>query len=421
MKISRDKIRQQALLTGRRTLELGKEAGGRVRRFYRRTWIILGGAAVVAAGGLWWWLRPEPAKPVWPVVEVEPVQTDDIELYGEYVGRIRAQQFVEIRARVEGFLEKMMFEEGTYVRKGQPLFIIDPKLYRAHANKARAQLNKDKAMALKAERDLQRIRPLYEQNAASQLDLDNAIASYESATAAVAMSEADLTQTETALSYTTVSSPISGYISERSVDIGTLVGPNGKSLLATVVKSDTVRVDFSMTGLDYLKSKARNVNLGQKDSTRKWDPYITITLADNTQYPLRGLVDFADPQVDPETGTFSVRAEMANPDRILLPGQFTKVRLLLDVREDATVVPTKSVVIEKGGAYIFVIRPDSIAERRLIELGPEVNNRVIVERGVVPGEKIVVEGFHKLTHGDKVAPVPVPEKSSATETEASEK
>ena len=421
MKISRDKIRQQALLTGRRTLELGKEAGGRVRRFSRRTWIILGGAAVVAAGGLWWWLRPEPAKPVWPVVEVEPVQTDDIELYGEYVGRIRAQQFVEIRARVEGFLEKMMFEEGTYVRKGQPLFIIDPKLYRAHANKARAQLNKDKAMALKAERDLQRIRPLYEQNAASQLDLDNAIASYESATAAVAMSEADLTQTETALSYTTVSSPISGYISERSVDIGTLVGPNGKSLLATVVKSDTVRVDFSMTGLDYLKSRARNVNLGQKDSTRKWDPYITITLADNTQYPLRGLVDFADPQVDPETGTFSVRAEMANPDRILLPGQITKVRLLLDVREDATVIPTKSVVIEKGGAYVFVIRPDSIAERRLIELGPEVNNRVIVERGVVPGEKIVVEGFHKLTHGDKVDPVPVPEKSSATETEASEK
>ena len=421
MKISRDKIRQQALLTGRRTLELGKEAGGRVRRFSRRTWIILGGAAVVAAGGLWWWLRPEPAKPVWPVVEVEPVQTDDIELYGEYVGRIRAQQFVEIRARVEGFLEKMMFEEGTYVRKGQPLFIIDPKLYRAHANKARAQLNKDKAMALKAERDLQRIRPLYEQNAASQLDLDNAIASYESATAAVAMSEADLTQTETALSYTTVSSPISGYISERSVDIGTLVGPNGKSLLATVVKSDTVRVDFSMTGLDYLKSRARNVNLGQKDSTRKWDPYITITLADNTQYPLRGLVDYADPQVDPETGTFSVRAEMANPDRILLPGQITKVRLLLDVREDATVVPTKSVVIEKGGAYVFVIRPDSIAERRMIELGPEVDNRVIVERGVVPGEKIVVEGFHKLTHGDKVDPVPAPAKSRVTETEASEK
>ena len=421
MKLSREKIVQQAARAGRRTLQLGEEAGGRIRRLSKRSWLILAGIAVLIVGGLWWWLRPEPVKPILPVVQVEPAETDDIELYGEYVGRIRAQQFVEIRARVEGFLEKMLFEEGTYVKKGQPLFIIDPKLYEARVNKAKAQLNKDKALELKADRDLKRIRPLYEQNAASQLDLDNAIASYESATASVAMSEADLTQAETAFSYTTVSSPLSGYISERSVDIGTLVGPNGKSLLATVVKSDTVRVDFSMTGLDYLKSKARNVNLGQKDSTRKWDPYITITLADNTQYPLRGLVDFADPQVDPETGTFSVRAEMANPDRILLPGQFTKVRLLLDVREDATVVPTKSVVIEKGGAYIFVIRPDSIAERRLIELGPEVNNRVIVERGVVPGEKIVVEGFHKLTHGDKVDPVPVPEKSSATETEASEK
>lgn len=402
-----------------------KKAASRVAhvriRLSRGQWIGVIAGLVVVTVLLVILLRPRPAAVVLPVVAVEPVTTEDVNIYGDYVGRIRAQQFVEIRARVEGFLEKMLFEEGTYVKKGQPLFIIDPKLYEARVNKAKAQLNKDKALELKADRDLKRIRPLYEQNAASQLDLDNAIASYESATASVAMSEADLTQAETALSYTTVSSPLSGYISERSVDIGTLVGPNGKSLLATVVKSDTVRVDFSMTGLDYLKSKARNVNLGQKDSTRKWDPYITITLADNTQYPLRGLVDFADPQVDPETGTFSVRAEMANPDRILLPGQFTKVRLLLDVREDATVVPTKSVVIEKGGAYIFVIRPDSIAERRLIELGPEVNNRVIVERGVVPGEKIVVEGFHKLTHGDKVAPVPVPEKSSATETEASEK
>ena len=402
-----------------------KKAASRAARvrvkLSRRQWIAIACAAIVAGVLLVVLLRPRPASVTLPVVAVEPVATEDVNIYGDYVGRIRAQQFVEIRARVEGFLEKMLFEEGTYVKKGQPLFIIDPKLYEARVNKAKAQLNKDKALELKADRDLKRIRPLYEQNAASQLDLDNAIASYESATASVAMSEADLTQAETALSYTTVSSPLSGYISERSVDIGTLVGPNGKSLLATVVKSDTVRVDFSMTGLDYLKSRARNVNLGQKDSTRKWDPYITITLADNTQYPLRGLVDFADPQVDPETGTFSVRAEMANPDRILLPGQFTKVRLLLDVREDATVVPTKSVVIEKGGAYIFVIRPDSIAERRLIELGPEVNNRVIVERGVVPGEKIVVEGFHKLTHGDKVDPVPVPEKSSATETEASEK
>ena len=402
-----------------------KKAASRAARvrvkLSRRQWIAIACAAIVAGLLLALLLRPRPASVTLPVVAVEPVTTEDVNIYGDYVGRIRAQQFVEIRARVEGYLEKMLFAEGTYIKKGQTLFVIDPLVYRARVDKAKAQLNKARAQALKAKRDLDRIRPLYQQSAASQLELDNAIASYESAAADVVVGEADLTQAEMTLGYTNVKSPIAGYISERNADIGTLVGPNGKSLLATVVKSDTVRVDFSMTGLDYLKSKARNVNLGQKDSTRKWDPYITITLADNTQYPLRGLVDFADPQVDPETGTFSVRAEMANPDRILLPGQFTKVRLLLDVREDATVVPTKSVVIEKGGAYIFVIRPDSIAERRLIELGPEVNNRVIVERGVVPGEKIVVEGFHKLTHGDKVDPVPVPEKSSATETEASEK
>ena len=405
MKLSREKIVQQAARAGRRTLQLGEEAGGRIRRLSKRSWLILAGIAVLIVGGLWWWLRPEPVKPILPVVQVEPAETDDIELYGEYVGRIRAQQFVEIRARVEGFLEKMLFEEGTYVKKGQPLFIIDPKLYEARVNKAKAQLNKDKALELKADRDLKRIRPLYEQNAASQLDLDNAIASYESATASVAMSEADLTQAQMTLGYTSVQSPIAGYISERNADIGTLVGPSGKSLLATVVKSDTVRVDFSMTALDYLRSKARNVNLGHRDSTRKWDPYITVTLADGSEYPYRGLVDFADPQVDPQTGTFSVRAEMANPDHILLPGQFTKVRLLLDVREDAVVVPSKAIEIEKGGAYIYVVRPDSIVEKRFVETGPEWGNNIVVERGLVRGEDIVVEGYHKLQHGMKVEPV----------------
>ena len=405
MKLSHEKIVQQAARAGRRTLQLGEEAGGRIRRLSKRSWLILAGIAVLIVGGLWWWLRPEPVKPILPVVQVEPAETDDIELYGEYVGRIRAQQFVEIRARVEGFLEKMLFEEGTYVKKGQPLFIIDPKLYEARVNKAKAQLNKDKALELKADRDLKRIRPLYEQNAASQLDLDNAIASYESATASVAMSEADLTQAQMTLGYTSVQSPISGYISERNADIGTLVGPSGKSLLATVVKSDTVRVDFSMTGMDYLRSKERNVNLGQKDSTRRWNPYITVTLPDNSRYPLRGLVDFADPQVDPETGTFSVRAEMPNPDHILLPGQFTKVKLLLDVRENAVVVPSKAIVIEKGGAYIFVVRPDSVVEKPFIETGPELDNKTVVERGLLSGERIVVEGYHKLNHGMRVEAV----------------
>ena len=361
----------------------------------------IAGAVVLAiiAVALYFIFRKRPQPEVHPTVVVETVTTDDMEIYGEYVGRIRAQQFVEIRARVEGYLEEMLFEEGTYIKKDQVLFVIDPKLYKARVDGARAQLQKDKALELKAKRDLDRIRPLFEQNAASQLDLDNAIASYESAVSAVIMSEADLAQAELALGYTTVRSPISGYISERNVDIGTLVGPGGKSLLATIVKSDTVRVDFSMTAHDYLRSKERNVNLGHQDPTRGWNPYITVTLADDSVYPYEGLVDFADPQVDPQTGTFSVRAEMPNPDHVLLPGQFTKVKLLLDVREGAVVVPSKAVIIEKGGAFIYVIRPDNVAERRFIELGPETDNMMIVERGLIPGERIVVEGYHKLMPG----------------------
>jgi len=350
-------------------------------------------------------LRPKPMPPAPPVVEVEKVEIEDVNIYGEYVGRVRAQQLVEIRARVEGYLEKMLFAEGTYIKKGQTLFIIDPRIYQARVNKAKAQLNKAKAQELKAKRDLDRIRPLYAENAASQLDLDNAVAAYESALADAVVCQADLTQAEMTLGYTSVQSPISGYISERNADIGTLVGPGGQSLLATVVKSDTVRIDFSMTSLDYLRSKERNVNLGHRDSTRHWNPFITVTLADGRPYPYSGPVDFADPQVDPKTGTFSVRAEMPNPDHTLLPGQFTKVKLLMDVREKAVVVPSKAIVIENGGAYIFVVRPDNIVERRFVETGPESGNNTVIERGLSAGEMIVVEGTHKLAHGMKVTAV----------------
>ncbi len=358
--------------------------------------------------------RPRPASAPLPVVAVSPVTVSDVNIYGEYAGRIRAQQFVEVRARVEGYLEKMFFEEGTHIDKGQTMFLIDRKVYKALAEKARAQLNKARANALKAERDLARIRPLYEQNAASQLDLDNAEAAYESAKAEESVAAADLTQAELVLSYTTVTSPISGYVSERVADIGTLVGPGGKSLLATVVKSDTVLVDFSMTALDYLNSKNRDVNIGQKSESRQWEPYVTVTMADGSEYPFKGLVDFASPQVDPATGTFSVRAEMPNPDHVLLPGEFTRVKVLKDVRTDAIEVPAKALEIERGGAYVYVVRPDSVVERRFVETGPEAGNYRVIERGLSADELIVTEGFHKLRHGMKVQPVAAAADSTST-------
>lgn len=386
----------------------GKKVMNKIRRLNKppRWAVFLAAALSVAFIGLVIYLKwPKPAPPVYPTVQAEPLMVEDVEIYVEYAGKIKARQHVEIRARVEGYLERMFFEEGGYVKKNELLYSIDPKLYRARVEKASAQLKKNTALMQKAERDLQRIRPLYEQNAASQLDLDNAIAAYEAAQAEVVMSEADLAQAEIALSYTEVRSPISGFISESSADIGTLVGPGGKSLLATVVNSDTVEVNFSMTGLDYLKSKERNVNLGKRIEDRNWNPYVTITIADNREYPIKGMVDFADPKVDPNTGTFSVRAQMPNPDHILLPGQLTKVRLLMDVYEDAIVVPSKALVIEKGGAYVFVLRRDSIVEKRFVELGPEVRNKTVIERGLGADEMIIVEGYHKLSHGMRVDPV----------------
>lgn len=363
-------------------------------------------AVVCVAVALIFLLRPKHVEEILPIVGVDTIRTRNVEVYGEFPGKIRAQQFVEVRARVEGYLEKMMFAEGTRVNKDQVLFIIDPKQYKAQVDRAEALVAKNKAIALKAERDLARIKPLFEQKAASQLDLDNAVAAYESAKADVNVSEANLTEARLALSYTTVRSPISGYISERHVDIGTLVGPGAQSLLANVVKSDTVLVEFKMTDLDYQKSKARNVNLGQQDTSRHWNPYVTITLADKSQYKYKGLVDFADPLVDAKSGTFSVRAEMPNPERELLPGQFTNVKVLLDVRENAVAVPTKAITIEKSGTFIFVVKRDGTVEKRFIQTGPEVGNVTVVERGLRANEVIVVEGQHKLSHGNKVEAVP---------------
>ena len=241
-----------------------------------------------------------------PIVIVDKPVKKDMQIYGEYVGSIKAESFVEIHARVEGYLESLLFEEGKMVHQGDPLFIISPALYKAKAAKAKAQLKKNQVQAAKAARDVERLTPLYEQHAASQLDLDNAIAAKENAEADIAMSEADLEQANLELSYTRVTSPI------------------------------------------------------------------TI---------------------------------LPNPNRKLLPGQSTRVKLLLDVRERAIVVPRKALSVEKGGAFIYVIRRDDVAEKRFVQIGPEVENSVVIERGLGENERVVVEGYHKLVPNMKVHPV----------------
>ncbi|MDE6379976.1 MAG: efflux RND transporter periplasmic adaptor subunit [Muribaculaceae bacterium] len=376
--------------------------------FPRWGFLLIG--VLVVVGLSVWLLVPRRSSGVemLPEVSVAMVDTARLDVYEEFDGSIRASQSVDVTARVEGILEKMLFREGSYVRKGQTLFIIDPKLYQAQVDRARAQLDRAKALKNKADRDLSRIRPLFTQKAASQLDLDNAEAAVECAEADVEICKVDLLEAQVTLGYTRVAAPISGYISERMVDVGALIGPGGKSLLATIVRSDTVMVDFSMTSLEYFKSKDRNVNLRCADDGECLDrlpSYVTITLADGSEYPYRGLVDFADPVVDTATGTISVRAEMPNPDGCLLPGEKTKVRVLLDVIEGAMTVPAVAVREEEGESYVYVVSADGSVESRPVSVSSRVGKWAVVSKGLAPGEMVATDRFEILSDVAVVTPV----------------
>lgn len=375
--------------------------------FPRWGFLLIG--VLVVIGLSLWLLLPRPASDsgVLPEVRVALVDTARLDVYEEYDGSIRASQAVEVTARVEGILEKMLFKEGSYVKKGQTLFVIDPKLYQAQVDRALAQLDRAKALKNKADRDLNRIRPLFNQKAASQLDLDNAEAAVECAESDVEICKVDLLEAQITLGYTRVAAPISGYISERMVDVGALVGPGGKSLLATIVRSDTVMVDFSMTSLEYFQSKDRHVNLRCEDGEclDKLPSYVTITLSDGSEYPYRGLVDFADPMVDPTTGTISVRAEMPNPDRSLLPGEKTKVKVLLDVLQGVMTVPAVAVREEEGGRYVFVVSADGSVEKRQVTVGSKVGKWIVVKEGLAPGDMVATDRFELLSEASMVRPV----------------
>lgn len=375
---------------------------------FPRWGFILIGVLIVVGLSVWLLMRtPAPRLEKLPEVTVSLVDTARMEVFDEYDGTIRASQSVEVTARVEGILEKMLFKEGSYVTKGQPLFIIDPKLYQAQVDRAQAQLDRAKALLDKAKRDLSRIRPLYTQKAASQLDLDNAEAAVECAAADVEICKVDLLEAQITLGYTRVAAPISGFISERMVDVGALVGPGGRSLLATIVRSDTVMVDFSMTSLEYLKSKDRNVNIRCDDGEclDRLPSYVTVLLADGSDYPYRGVVDFADPVVDTKTGTFSVRAEMPNPESRLLPGENTKVKVLLDVLQGVMTVPNVAVQHSGKDNYVYVVSPEGTVERRDIVVGETVGKVTIIKSGLTPGEYVATDCFELLSKDKEVIPV----------------
>jgi membrane fusion protein (multidrug efflux system) len=218
---------------------------------------------------------------------------------------------------------------------------------------------------------------------------------------------------ELKLEYTEVRAPISGLIGASNVDIGALVGSEGESLLCTVRQIDPMFVQFHMSDLDYLnarRSKQTYIERRQADASgRSVEGFVRITLPDKTDYNYLGDISFTDPQVNSNTGTFDVRAVVPNPDRVLLPGQYTRVQLRLNTIPNALVIDERAIQIDQGGSYAMVVMPDNEVERRFLVLGARLEGKVVVTTGLAVGEQIIMEGIHKVDHGDRVIPLTVAE------------
>lgn len=356
----------------------------------------------------------EPPKKQIPPVEVisTTVKSKTLPIYGEYIAVTRASLDVEVRARVSGYLETQHFTEGSFVSKGQLLYTLDAGPYEAALASAQAQRIAAENALAKADRDISRLEPLFKEDAASQLDLDNAYASRDSAKANLKQAEASLRSAELNLDYTQIRAPISGIVGMSDVDIGALVGDGGTSLLTNVQQVDPLFVEFQMTTLDYLQSRRRLRSYYEKlkadvEGTTV-EGLISITLPDGSPYEYPGRVKFTEPRVNPETGTFTTRAEIINPDRKMLPGQYTRARIQLDELPDALMVPETAVMFEQSGSYVFVILPTGVAERRFLLLGQNIDGEFVVSSGLSDGEEVVLKGTHKVRHGIPVVGVEPP-------------
>ena len=354
---------------------------------------------------------PPPVEEQAVRVVVTPAVQEDVTLFGNYVGHTRASKRVEVNPRVDGFLEEISFVEGSVVAEKSTLYRIDPAPYQAALDRAEATLSSREAALAKARRDVARIKPLFEEDAASQLDYDDAIAQVQQSEAAVQETLADLKNAQLELDYTELRAPISGLIGESGVDVGALIKASNSEPLTTVSQIDPIHVYFSMSALDYLNAR-RRVRSASEDqkATREGkavEGAVTITLPDDSIYRYKGVVGFTDPQVNPKTGTFAIRAILPNPDRELLPGQYTRVRLPLEVRQNALLIPEESILIEQGGVYVYVVLPNKRVERRLIFTSALIGGKIIVEKGLDPGERIIIHGINKVYHGTLTDPITV--------------
>jgi len=365
------------------------------------------GAGVVAIAASVACEKPAPPAPPTPEVYVAPVEQKDVPVYLELVGQTEGFQDVEIRARVEGFLETVNFQEGTFVKQGDLLYTIDRKPLEATLAQAKADQATADSRLSKANNDVTRYTPLVAKQAVSKQELDDSLAEQDAARSQLEAGKATVEKATLDLSYTRITSPISGLIGTTQVKAGNLVGRGESTLLTTVSQIDPVLFSIGVTEADYLRIARRQTAKTSSAAPRARDG-IELTLADVTRYPQTGRVNTVERAVDPTTGTLAVQLVFPNPDQLLRPGQYGRVRILLETKPGALLIPQRAVQELQNLYNVAVVDGGGKVAFRNVKVGQRVGSLWVIEDGLKAGEQIVVEGLQRIQDGMTVSAKPAP-------------
>ena len=360
-----------------------------------------------------------------PTVLVAPVVKQDVPVYAEFVGTVNGYINVEIRARVAGFLQSQDYKDGAYVKAGTLLFTIDPRQYQSQVLQSQGDLTQAQAMLTRDNITVQRYRPLAAKQAISQQDLDNAIATQESAVGQVQTAKAALEQAKLNLSYTKIYSPVDGIVGATQVNVGNLVGQGTPTLLTTVSQVEPSKVIFNASETEYLRYAARAREIETQDTAEMnrrladirdgGTAPLELVLANDAVYPYRGFIIALNRQVQTTTGTIQLEAVFPNPNALLRPGQYARVRGALPGQGENTLIVPQAAVSEVQGSFsVAVVLSDDKVQIRRVEVGPRVGTRWIINSGVTAGERVITEGLQKVTDGMLVKPEVAPTTPSAT-------
>lgn len=356
-----------------------------------------------------------------PEIPVFQAKQQDVPLFNELVGQIYGLQDIPIRARVDGYLEKIAFEEGSRVKRGQLLYYIDPEPYQTEVAAKESLLAEALTLMVNAKNELDRYIPLAEMKAVSQSDLDAAKASYEAATASADAARANLKQARIKLGYCSILAPIDGLIGATEARVGEYVGRNPNPvILNTVSRVDTVRVQFSISEAKYLEiARAYAEGRSHEEVTKdvqegRIEPKVELILSDGSLFEEQGAIDFVNSQINSTTGSLLVQASFPNPSRLLRPGLYAKVRLQLAVAEDAIVIPQRCLIELQGQYSVIVVDENNAISSRPVMAGQKMGDMIIIEEGLDPGDKVVIDALQKVKSGMKVQPVPAEFQSKTT-------